>query len=249
MLSLALLKIKMKRKDWFIKYSLEFIVIVLGISVSFWLNQVSTNKQNNNERIKVLNSLQKEAKEINDYCQERKTNWQNDIAILNAFINPKNQQFNFETIKNLTKSKSRIQFNLIYYRVFEPPTDRYHSIINSGALKYINSDKIKEMLSRIHITYSSYVQTTIDYEKKLKEDIVPVISKRHPDIIIKKNDNSISTEKYCDIIYNSIQNDRELKSTLILLEEYQKNKINWLSMYIVLIEDLETEINKVLSKK
>ena len=239
----------MKRKDWFIKYSLEFIVIVLGISVSFWLNQVSTNKQNNNERIKVLNSLQKEAKEINDYCQERKTNWQNDIAILNAFINPKNQQFNFETIKNLTKSKSRIQFNLIYYRVFEPPTDRYHSIINSGALKYINSDKIKEMLSRIHITYSSYVQTTIDYEKKLKEDIVPVISKRHPDIIIKKNDNSISTEKYCDIIYNSILNDRELKSTLILLEEYQKNKINWLSMYIVLIEDLETEINKVLSKK
>ena len=239
----------MKRKDWFIKYSLEFIVIVLGISVSFWLNQVSTNKQNNNERIKVLNSLQKEAKEINDYCQERKTNWQNDIAILNAFINPKNQQFNFETIKNLTKSKSRIQFNLIYYRVFEPPTDRYHSIINSGALKYINSDKIKEMLSRIHITYSSYVQTTIDYEKKLKEDIVPVISKRHPDIIIKKNDNSISTKKYCDIIYNSILNDRELKSTLILLEEYQKNKINWLSMYIVLIEDLETEINKVLSKK
>ena len=57
----------MKRKDWFIKYSLEFIVIVLGISVSFWLNQVSTNKQNNNERIKILNSLQKEAKEINDY--------------------------------------------------------------------------------------------------------------------------------------------------------------------------------------
>ncbi len=239
----------MKKKDWFIKYSLEFFVIVLGISVSFWLNQVSTNKQNNNERIKVLNSLQKEAKEINDYCEERKTNWQNDIVILNAFINPTNQQFNFETIKNLTKSKSRIQFNFIYYRVFEPPTDRYHSIINSGALKYINSDKIKEMLSRIHITYSSYVQTTIDYEKKLKEDIVPVISKRHPDIIIKKNDNSISTEKYCEIMYNSIKNDRELISKLILLEEYQKNKINWLSMYIVLIEDLETEINKVLSKK
>ena len=72
----------MKRKDWFIKYSLEFIVIVLGISVSFWLNQVSTNKQNNNERIKVLNNLQIEAKEINVYCAERKTNWQNDVEIL-----------------------------------------------------------------------------------------------------------------------------------------------------------------------
>ena len=164
---------------------------------------------------------------------------QNKQALISKTVNVPNLKFN----SNL------IQFNLIYYRVFEPPTDRYHSIINSGALKYINSDKIKEMLSRIHITYSSYVQTTIDYEKKLKEDIVPVISKRHPDIIIKKNDNSISTKRYCDIIYNSIQNDRELISTLILLEEYQKNKINWLSMYIVLIEDLETEINKVLSKE
>ena len=239
----------MKRKEWFIKYSLEFIVIVLGISVSFWLNQVSTNKQNNNERIKVLNSLQEEAKEINYYCAERKKNWQNDIAILNAFVNPINEQFNFETVKSLTKSKSRIQFNLIYYRVFEPPTDRYHSIINSGDLKYINSEKIKEMLSRIHITYSSYVQTTIDYEKKLKENILPIISKRHPNIIIKKTDNAISMKEYCDIIYNAIQNDKELISTLILLEEYQKNKINWLSMYIVLIEDLETEINKILSKQ
>ena len=27
------------------------------------------------------------------------------------------------------------------------------------------------MLSRIHSTYSSYVQTTIEYEKKLKEDL------------------------------------------------------------------------------
>ena len=239
----------MKRKDWFIKYSLEFIVIVLGISVSFWINQVSTNKQNNNERIKVLTSLQKEVKEINVYCAERKTTWQGDIALLNAFINPTNQQFNFETVTNLTKSKSRIQFNLIYYRVFEPPTERYHSIMNSGALKYINSEKIKEMLSRIHSTYSSYVQTTIEYEKKLKEDlIIPIVSKKHPDIIIKKTDNTISMKKYCDIVYNSIQNDNELISTLILLEEYQKHKINWLSMYIVLIEDLETEINKILSE-
>ena len=237
----------MKRKDWFIKYSLEFIVIVLGISVSFWLNQVSTNKQNNNERIKVLNSLQKEAKEINDYCAERKTNWQNDIAILNAFINPINQQFNFETIKNLTQSKSRIQFNLIYYRVFEPPTNRYHSIINSGHLKYIKSEKIKEMLSRIHITYSSYVQTTIEYEKQLKEEMLQIITKNHPNIIIKKTNNSISITEYCDIIYSAIQKDRELMSTLILLEEYQKNKINWLSLYMVLIEDIETEINNILS--
>ena len=239
----------MKRKDWIIKYSLEFVIIVLGITASFWLNEVSINNQNNKERIKVLNSLLDETKAIKEYCSERKLNWENDISILNAFIDKTNQDFDYETIYNLTKSKSRVQFNLIYYRVFEPPTDRYHSIINSGTLKYVNSEKVKEMLSRVHLTYSSYVQTTIDYEKKLKESIIPIISKRHSDIIIKQSDNNVSLEKYCDIINQSIKRDKELMSKLILLENYQKNKINWLSMYIVLVEDLKNEINKVLSKE
>jgi hypothetical protein len=103
------------------------------------------------------------------------------------------------------------------------------------------------MLSRIHITYSSYVQTTIEYEKQLKEEMLQIITKNHPNIIIKKTNNSISITEYCDIIYSAIQKDRELMSTLILLEEYQKNKINWLSLYMVLIEDIETEINNILS--
>ena len=238
----------MKRKDWIIKYSLEFVIIVLGISASFWLNQVSINNQNNEERIKVLNSLLDETKAIKEYCSERKLNWENDISILNAFIDKTNQDFDYETIYNLTKSKSRVQFNLIYYRVFEPPTDRYHSIINSGALKYVNSEKVKEMLSRVHLTYSSYVQTTIDYEKKLKENIIPIISRRHSDIIIKQSDNNVSLKDYCNIINVSIKKDKELMSKLILLENYQKNKINWLSMYIVLVEDLKNEINEVLLK-
>ena len=238
----------MKRKDWIIKYSLEFVIIVLGISASFWLNQVSINSQNNEERIKVLNSLLDETKAIKEYCSERKLNWENDISILNTFIDKTNQDFDYETIYNLTKSKSRVQFNLIYYRVFEPPTDRYHSIINSGSLKYVNSEKVKEMLSRVHLTYSSYVQTTIDYEKKLKENIIPIISRRHSDIIIKQSDNNVSLKDYCNIINVSIKQDKELMSKLILLENYQKNKINWLSMYIVLVEDLKNEINEILLK-
>ena len=238
----------MKRKDWIIKYSLEFVIIVLCISASFWLNQVSINNQNNEERIKVLNSLLDETKAIKEYCSERKLNWENDISILNTFIDKTNQDFDYETIYNLTQSKSRVQFNLIYYRVFEPPTDRYHSIINSGSLKYVNSEKVKEMLSRVHLTYSSYVQTTIDYEKKLKENIIPIISKRHSDIIIKQSDNNVSLKDYCNIINVSIKKDQELMSKLILLENYQKNKINWLSMYIVLVEDLKNEINEILLK-
>ena len=115
----------------------------MGISVSFWLNQVSISNQNNKERIKVLNSLYEESKEIKNYCVERKKNWQNDITILDLFINPTNKKFDFKPVENLTKSKSRVQFNLIYNRVFTPPTDRYQAIISSGDLKYIKSEKME----------------------------------------------------------------------------------------------------------
>ena len=238
----------MGKRKLFFKYTLDFVILVMGISVSFWLNQVSISNQNNKERIKVLNSLYEESKEIKNYCVERKKNWQNDITILDLFINPTNKKFDFKPVENLTKSKSRVQFNLIYNRVFTPPTDRYQAIISSGDLKYIKSEKIKNLLSKIHITYSSYVQTTINYEKKIKESILPIIISRHPEIIIEKKNNSVTLEEYCNMIFHSLSNDEEIISSLILLEEYQKNKINWLSMYMVLIEDLETEIRNVLAQ-
>lgn len=238
----------MRKRKLFFKYTLDFVILVMGISVSFWLNQVSISNQNNKERIKVLNSLYEESKEIKNYCVERKKNWQNDITILDLFINPTNKKFDFKPVENLTKSKSRVQFNLIYNRVFTPPTDRYQAIISSGDLKYIKSEKIKNLLSKIHITYSSYVQTTINYEKKIKESILPIIIARHPEIIIEKKNNSVTLEEYCNMIFHSLSNDEEIISSLILLEEYQKNKINWLSMYMVLIEDLETEIKNVLAQ-
>ena len=133
----------MKRKEWIVKYLLDFVIIVLGITVSFWVNQLSINAQNYKERVKVLNSLQEEADEIYAYCKERKENWNQDLLILNSLLDEKSKAIESENI-----NKSRIQFKLIYYRVFEPPTDRYHSIINSGQLKYLHSEKIKELISK-----------------------------------------------------------------------------------------------------
>ena len=54
-------------KKYIIKYSFEFVVIVLGISVSFWLNELSIDNQNEVERFKVLNSLKMEINEIRPY--------------------------------------------------------------------------------------------------------------------------------------------------------------------------------------
>ena len=183
-------------KKYIIKYSFEFVVIVLGISVSFWLNELSIDNQNEVERVKVLNSLKMEIQEIRNYTNEREKTWQTDLNLLNLLLDPKDLNSTSDSILKITTSKSRIETFLVIYRVFEPPMNRYYSIINSGDLKFVKSNKIKEVLSRLHNTSFSYVETTVEYEKQLKQSFLPFIAQNHPSIIIARDDQNVSMKEY-----------------------------------------------------
>ena len=234
------------KKKYLIKYSFEFVVIVIGISVSFWLNELSIDNQNELERIKVLNSLKMEINEIRDYTYEREKTWVTDIRLLNELLFPRNGVIDTDSILKITTAKSRIETFLVIYRVFDPPMNRYYSIINSGDLKFVKSDKIKEILSRLHNTSFSYVETTVEYEKQLKQSFLPFLSQNHPEIILARDDTSVSMKKYIDIISRSIKSDKKLKANFIMVKRYLDYKLSFLRLYVMSLEDLEREINLVL---
>ena len=202
-------------KKYIIKYSFEFVVIVLGISVSFWLNELSIDNQNEVERVKVLNSLKMEIQEIRNYTDEREKTWQTDLNLLNLLLDPKDLNSTSDSILKITTSKSRIETFLVIYRVFEPPMNRYYSIINSGDLKFVKSNKIKEVLSRLHNTSFSYVETTVEYEKQLKQSFLPFIAENHPSIIIARDDQNVSMKEYVLKLVNAIEKDIKLKANCI----------------------------------
>ena len=56
-----------KKLRSFKPYLFDFLVIVLGVSVSFWFNQLAIKRSDNKERIKVLTSIEKEVNEIKKY--------------------------------------------------------------------------------------------------------------------------------------------------------------------------------------
>ena len=234
------------KKKYLIKYSFEFVVIVLGISVSFWLNELSIDNQNEDERIKVLNSLKMEINEIRDYTNEREKTWTTDLKLLNELLLPRNGIIDTDSILKITTAKSRIETFLVIYRVFDPPMNRYYSIINSGDLKFVKSDKIKEILSRLHNTSFSYVKTTVEYEKQLKQSFLPFLSQNHPEIILARDDTSVSMKKYIDIISRSINSDKKLKANFIMVKRYLDYKLSFLRLYNMSLDDLEREINLVI---
>ena len=233
-------------KKYIIKYSFEFVVIVLGISVSFWLNELSIDNQNEVERVKVLNSLKMEIQEIRNYTDEREKTWQTDLNLLNLLLDPKDLNSTSDSILKITTSKSRIETFLVIYRVFEPPMNRYYSIINSGDLKFVKSNKIKEVLSRLHNTSFSYVETTVEYEKQLKQSFLPFIAENHPSIIIARDDQNISMKEYVQKLVKAIEKDIKLKANFSMVKRYLEYKLNFLRIYVLIMEDLEAEINKEL---
>ena len=233
-------------KKYIIKYSFEFVVIVLGISVSFWLNELSIDNQNEVERVKVLNSLKMEIQEIRNYTDEREKTWQTDLNLLNLLLDPRDLKSTSDSILKITTSKSRIETFLVIYRVFEPPMNRYYSIINSGDLKFVKSNKIKEVLSRLHNTSFSYVETTVEYEKQLKQSFLPFIAENHPSIIIARDDQNVSMKDYIQKLIKTIEKDIKLKANFSMVKRYLEYKLNFLRIYVVIMEDLEAEINKEL---
>ena len=234
-------------KKYIIKYSIEFVVIILGITVSFWLNELSIDNQNEEERIKVLTSLQMEINEIKYYCDGRKRTWEMDISLLNEFLYPSNKIFNIDSVLKNTTSKIRIETFIILYRVFDPPMNRYYSIINSGDLKYVKSDKVKEILSRLHNTTYSYVETAVEHEKQLKLSFLPFLTINHPNVILARDNNKISIDRYSEILNDAINSDDKLKAKFILLKRYLEYKITILQMYMINLDDLEREINLVIN--
>ena len=195
----------------------------------------------------MLTSLQMEINEIKNYCDERKRTWKKDISLLNEFLYPSNGIFSVDSILKMTTSKSRIERFMIIYRVFDPPMNRYYSIINSGDLKYVKSDKVKELLSRLHNTSFSYVETSVEYEKQLKQSFLSFLAINHSDVILARDNTKISINRYAELLNDAIKSDDKLKANFIMIKRYLEIKMTQLKLYMINLDDLEREINLVIN--
>ena len=167
-----------------------------------------------------------------------------DINIYNQFLKEK---FNYKSIKEITTSKSRVEFNLIYYRDFEPPMNRYNSMINSGDIKYVKSEKLKEILTRLHTFNLSNIKTTVEYEKSLKEQLINLLTLNHSDLFIAGVNKKITLENYSELLHYSINDDMQLKSNLLVQMKYFKTRVSLLMLYVFVLEELEAELLKIKS--
>ena len=223
-------------KKYIIKYLLESIVLVTGITISFWINQISIDKETKGERSRVINSLLSEVEEIEKYSLEKLKIWNQDVEIYSQLLK---KDINVELIQNIAISKSRIEYNLIYYRDFSPPNNRYESMVNTGALKFINSEKITDALTRLHNQDLNMVKSTVEYEKSLKTKLINILTSKHPKIILAAENNEVSLSNYLNSLNGLFQRDEEVRTELLIQMRYFKTRISSLKYYLITLDELK----------
>ena len=138
-------------KKYLIKYSLEFIVIVLGITISYWINDIQVQNQESDKEKVILNSILSDIELIEDYINDRKKTLSSDSLWMDYLI--KNwENINIDsTTREFSKTGYNAAFHNLFldFREFHPPIATLEMVTSDGSFSIIKNDLIKRKINSI----------------------------------------------------------------------------------------------------
>jgi len=200
-------------KKYLIRHSLEFFVIVLGITFSFYLEDKRSNQELRTLSEDLKQNLLDEVYEIEKYMIEREVAFKGDGKLLRALqdINVSNDSlFSLETKPVMYGAA------LFNYRCFKPPVAFYNSLVNDGKIRYLESSTIKEELDQMHNVHFYFIDANVNDEAVAQRKVMDYFQINYPDLFIDSNDGNPNKE-YAIKIKNIINKDITLRAIL-----YQK---------------------------
>ena len=101
------------------------------------------------------------------------------------------------------------------------------------------------------------MQTSVNYERELKQAFTPFLTSEHPDILLAKGQNAISFDTYVGMLHTAISSDKRFEANVLLLSGYLENKMYFLKLYEailleldgVLVEELGDDLNVTTSQE
>lgn len=205
-------------KKYLIKYTLEFIVIVTGISLSFWINEWDNNRMNSDKELYFLNGLkndlEKQLNSLNNYNEFSNLTIDYGASILEDYSI-------FETLSKTDSLNIKLS-RLMYSRSYPEVNTTFNELKSTGQF---NLFKEKLLASKI----IKYYQDSENYKKRLNKnidivyynEIFPIIKSS---IIIDPNNfgyenkkiNMLGIEKSFNIILNNSKKEFELANAISL---------------------------------
>jgi len=201
-------------KKYLIKYSLEFLVIVMGISVSFYLEEIRVANELKTLSVDLKQNLLDEISEIESYMNERELAFKGDQTVLNSLQDIK---ISYDSLLKISDIPSKYNVSLFNYRGFKPPVAFYNSLVNDGKIRYLESSSIKEELDKMHNVHYYYINENIKDEAVAQRKMIDYFQNNYPELLIESIETN-SNADYVNEIYSKVRADIVLRSIL-----FQKN--------------------------
>ena len=197
-------------KKYLIKYSLEFLVIVMGISVSFYIEEIRVANELKTLSVDLKQNLLDEISEIESYMNERELAFKGDQTVLNSLQDIK---ISYDSLLKISDIPRKYNSSLFNYRGFKPPVAFYNSLVNDGKIRYLESSSIKEELNKMHNVHYYYINENIKDEAVAQRKMIDYFQNNYPELLIESIETN-SNADYVNEIYSKVRADIVLRSIL-----------------------------------
>ena len=144
----------------------ELIAVVLGITLSLWVDdkkELSVIEKNN---IKTLKSIKNEVKLRINYIERKINQYKRDIEVGEYVIKNWNE-INYDSISIITKNGRDIILTLKAYRAINLPVSIYNSLNSDGSIAKLDQDSIKIILNDLYEVIPAHIVDGVENERVL----------------------------------------------------------------------------------
>ena len=160
----------------------ELIAVVLGITLSLWVDdkrELSIIKKNN---VKTLKSIKNEVRLRIDYIERKINQYQRDVEVGEYVIKNWNN-IDFDSISSKTKNDWSIVLTLKAYRAINLPVSIYNSLNSDGSIAKLDQDSIKIILNDLYEVIPAHIVDGVENERVLYHSFNEFIIKNYPRIV------------------------------------------------------------------
>ena len=224
-------------KKYLLKYSLEFLVIVMGISVSFWLSNYQESIDNAEKEIQVCNDLFNSVSSLYDEIEDRTLAFKFDLDIIENLLGLSDfNKYNYDDL----------MVAVIDWRGFDPNQETYSTLKEEGSLKYISSKELKVNLEKFYGSEGGYIISNMEDDIIMQREILKYLNYNHPILVLRNNEYN---DESLILNFKSVVNkDLTLKSLIKAKQRFMLNKYNGILEYDKVQKELKGQIKSELNK-
>ena len=215
-----------KIKKNFIKYTLEFFVIVMGISFSFFVQNIRNDIQIDTKRELIIDNLLSELESNQTYIDKTKRDFKRDMDYVNKLL------LDSLTTQEIIKYPKNLSPLNPFFDVskFRPSRSIYNSIVNDGSFNIIEPSSLKIIIDEIYSLNYNTIMSIIDSEQLIADKADEFFVNNYTSTYVK-NFWSNNDEKLISSVFKIMQKDSKFKALMVQKISFMEIKFIGLNNY------------------